>query len=161
VHAAWSLQNQKDAVGRRGRERYLGRTSCVDEYIGGTLSRLLIQFQPPAEMGFDERLLRDPDQATAVCARVGFADMPFDFGYLAHYVSRTSGGSQMRSRFWVGGNNGRARRGGPIGALALWTVRRLLKPDAALGAALLVHCSQEMSHLATFLPALHAASGNE
>ena len=93
----------------RGRQRYVGRTSCVDEYIGSTLNRVAVQFRPPAELGFDERLLADPERATAVCARVGFVDMPFDFGYLAHYVSRTSQGSQMRSRFWLGGGN--ARRG--------------------------------------------------
>jgi len=31
-----------------------------------------------------------------------------------------------------------------------------MKPTAAQGYELLVHCSQEMTHLAGFLPALHA-----
>ncbi|MGD9722553.1 MAG: hypothetical protein AB7O59_14575 [Pirellulales bacterium] len=155
VHAAWCSRHPPKAIALRGRERYVGRTSCVDEYIGSTVGSYAIRFVAPAELGFDERLLANPSQATAICARVGFANMPFDFGYLAHYVSRTSSGSEMRSRFWVGGGYAAARRGGPLGSIMLWGVQHVLKPGAADATALLVHCSQEMSHLATFLPQLH------
>jgi hypothetical protein len=40
-------------------------------------------------------------------------------------------------------------------------VQRVLKPDAQQAAALLVHCSQEMSHLASFLPAIYAELGGQ
>lgn len=153
VHAKWHVAPTANATGRA---RYVGCTSCVDEYIGSQLGSYLIRFVPPEELGFDSRLLSDPRQATAICARIGFAAAPLDFGHLVHYVTRTEGGAEMRSRFWVGGPYARARRGGPIADLAVTAVKRIMKPTAQDGYGLLVHCSQEMSHLATFLPRLYA-----
>lgn len=158
VHAAWRTAG---AASLRGRARYVGRTSCVDEYVGSTLGSYAIRFLPPAELGLNENLLADPQQATCVCARVGFANGPLDFGYLAHYVSRTAEGAEMRSRFWIGGPYAEARRGGALANLAVFAVTRFLKPTAADAAALVVHCSQEMSHLAEFLPELHAELGEQ
>jgi len=159
VHAAWCSKNPPNAPSLRGRERYVGRTSCVDEYLGSTLGSYAIRFIPPAELGFDEQQLADPRQATCVCARVGFAKVPFDLGYLAHHVSRVEGGAVMHSRFWVGGSYAAPRRGGLLGSAVLWGVQRVLKPRQADAEALLVHCAQEMPHLASFLPGVYAACG--
>jgi hypothetical protein len=156
VHAEWA---SAVVPGTTGRARYVGQTSCVDEYVGSTLGRYYIRFLPPRELGLDESRLADPRQGTAICARVGFANMPFDFGYLLHYVSPIEGGAEMHSRFWIGGPYVSARRGGALGNLVAKRVGRILRPGAAEAAALLVHCSQEMSHLATFLPALYAELG--
>lgn len=157
VHAAWK---SPPPSGSQGRARYVGQTSFVDEYVGSELGSYAIRFLPPAEVGLDERRLADPQQATAVCARIGFVQLPFDFGYLIHYLDRTSEGCRMRSRFWVGGEHAQARGGGPVGAAAVQVAKRLMKPSLEVGRALLVHCSQEMSHLATFLPDLHAELAN-
>jgi hypothetical protein len=64
----------------------------------------------------------------------------------------------MRSRFWLGGANVRAR--GilkPLGAMLGRVARRLQPLTATQGAELLVHCSQEMNHLAAILPALYTS----
>lgn len=155
VHAQWG---GADPRGKRGRERYVGRVSFVDEYIGSQLSHVAIEFLPPATLGFDEPALADPEQATAVCARIRFADQPADIGYLVHHVRRSpdGGGSQMRSRFWLGGPYASVRAGGPLSGLLSHVARRVLAPRADQGRELLVHCAQEMSHLATFLPKLYA-----
>ena len=58
LYAEWADGPDGD---RRGRERYVGRTSFVDEYIGSTLARAAIRFVPPAELGFAEAPLADPD----------------------------------------------------------------------------------------------------
>jgi hypothetical protein len=157
IHAAWDSAVADDV---RGRERFVGRVSYVDEYIGSTRDRLAIAFLPPAALGFDESPLSDPETATAVCARAGFADRPVDFAHLVHYVVGTDAGSEMRSRFWLGGSNVAARRGGKLGTAAVKAVQRVRGPDATLAEALVVHCSQEMSHLASFLPALYAELGD-
>jgi hypothetical protein len=44
---------------------------------------------------------------------------------------------------------------GNAGKLAARVVGTFKRPTLSLARDLLVHCSQEMSHLATFLPALH------
>lgn len=155
VHAQWG---GADPPGKSGRERYVGRVSFVDEYIGSQLNHVAIAFLPPAALGFDEQALADPEQATAVCARIRFAEHPIDIGYLVHHVRRSADGrgSQLRSRFWLGGPYAAVRAGGPLSGLLTQVLRRARSPRPAEGHELLVHCSQEMSHLATFLPALYS-----
>jgi hypothetical protein len=46
---------------------------------------------------------------------------------------------------------------GPVGAVLGRAASRLAPLPPAQAADLLVHCAQEMSHLATILPDLHAA----
>jgi hypothetical protein len=64
----------------------------------------------------------------------------------------------MRSRFWMGGQHVSGRN--PIGILAAVVAKRLLRLTESDARALLVHCAEEMPHLAGFLPALHAEFGS-
>jgi hypothetical protein len=142
-------------AGRRGRSRYVGRTSFVDEYIGATLLRGAISFVEPRELGFDQALLTDPTTQTVVCARVGSSDVPVDVGYLVHHVRKTDRGSEMRSRFWMGGRHVSVRSNmGGLGRFASSPARLGYRPDARAATELLAHCAQEMTHLAVFLPEL-------
>jgi hypothetical protein len=156
VHAQWSAPSPGEPF-PHVRARYQGRVSLVDEYIGSQLNHVAIQFLRPAELGFDERALADTREATLVCARIGLLDRPADAGYLVHHVRRVAGGSEMRSRFWLGGRYARVRGGLLMGELASRLARRILKPTLDNGRDLLVHCSQEMSHLASFLPQIYGA----
>jgi len=152
VHAAWL---SPPPPGTRGRARYVGHTSIVDEYIGSGLIRAAIRFVDPKPLGFVDPSLDDPEQATIVCARTGLGDFPIDVGYLAHHVRRTGSGSQMRSRFWIGGPYA-AGRGGPLAAILARAARQVVAPTEADARALLVHCAEEMQHLVSFLPTLYA-----
>ncbi|HWA90296.1 MAG TPA: hypothetical protein VG889_09695 [Rhizomicrobium sp.] len=138
VHAAWA-----DGQGSLG--RYVGRVSDVVEYVGADKLRLSIRFVPPSALGFDEALLARRGEV-AICARGSLTGARLETGWLVHHVRPIDAGAEMRSRFWIGGGNIRPRW---IGALA-----SRLAPLAA--SDLLVHCAQEMNHLAGFLPALHA-----
>lgn len=162
VHAQWGdtkCLNGADAAslaGKWGRERYVGRTSYVDEYVGSAMSHVAISFVPPAELGFAEQALTDSEQATLVCARISFAEHPLDAGYLIHHIRKVAGGSEMRSRFWLGGPYASVRVSRVMDPVISRVARRLAAPKLELGHDLLVHCSQEMSHLASFLPKLYA-----
>ncbi len=153
VHAAWK---EADPPGLRGRERYVGRTSFVEEYLGSTAGQYSIRFLRPAELGLSGPEVDDPAQGTIVCARVGFTAVPLEAGYLLHHVRRTPIGSEMRCRFWLGGSNAGGRNDQLIGAAVARVGRLVKKPTLQDGANLLVHCTQEMTHLASFLPALFA-----
>ena len=155
VHVGW---RETPPVGANGRALYIGQTSIVDEYIGSDLVRGAIRFVPPAALGFTDKSLDDDRQATIVCARIGLGDAPVDVGYLAHHVRAVPGGSEMRSRFWMGGQHVSGRN--PIGILAAVVAKRLLRLTESDARALLVHCAEEMPHLAGFLPALHAEFGS-
>jgi hypothetical protein len=85
---------------------------------------------------------------TAICALTAPVGLPVTAGALIHQVRRTERGSEMRSRFWLGGEN----MGGFLAPLA----RHALTASEADGRALFVHCAEEMAHLARFLPALYA-----
>jgi hypothetical protein len=151
VHVGW---RDPPRVKASGRALYVGQTSIVDEYIGSDLIRGSIRFIRPAELGFVDRRLDNDREATIVCARIGLGDAPIEVGYLAHHVRRVPGGSEMRSRFWMGGSHVAGRN--LAGNLAAAVAKRVLTLTEADARALLVHCAQEMPHLASFLPALHA-----
>jgi len=156
VHAAW---RETPPSGTSGRALYVGQTSLVDEYIASDLIRGAIRFVPPASFGFTDPRLDDDRQATIVCARIGLGDAPIEVGYLAHHVRAVPGGSEMRSRFWMGGKHVGGRN--LIGSLAAGLAKRVLRLTEGDARALLVHCAQEMPHLAGFLPELYAACQSE
>ncbi|MFY9917296.1 MAG: hypothetical protein WAL26_02720, partial [Mycobacterium sp.] len=59
--------------------------------------------------------------------------------------------AEMRSRFWMGGRHVAVRRGNRLANAAVRPVAARHLPDPR---DLLVHCAQEMNHLAGFLPVL-------
>ena len=153
VRAAW-------ADGGGDLARYVGRISNVVEYVGSERLRLSIRFVPPSALGFDEQRLAARGEV-AICARGSLAGTPMETGWLVHHVRPIDGGAEMRSRFWIGGRNIHPRgmtgaAGDLIGRAAAFASR--LAPLAA--GDLLVHCAQEMNHLAAILPALHAEFGD-
>lgn len=154
VSASWADGPDR---GRRDRSRYVGRTSLVDEYIGSTRTKIAIGFVPPSEVGLGET---EPGGGrTFVCARLGSSQVPLDTGWLVHDVRPAADGCEMRSRFWLGGHHVRLRAGGPVlvdRVVARAAAALLRRQGIEMARALLVHCSQEMSHLASFLPDLHA-----
>jgi hypothetical protein len=127
---------------------YVGRTSLVGEYLGSAFSRPAIQFVEPLVVG----LGGVGDDDVAICARLGSSDIPVDIGWLVHHVRATPGGAEMRSRFWMGGRHVSLRKGNRLADAAIRPVaaRQLPRPRD-----LMVHCAQEMNHLAGFLPALY------
>jgi len=143
VSAQWS-----DGGGRAG---YVGRTSLVQEYLGSTFARAAIQFVEPSALGLAEI----GDDEVAICARLGSSDVPVDIGWLIHHVRPTPDGAEMRSRFWMGGGHVAVRAN-----LANRLTDAVVRPVAARQLPdprdLLVHCAQEMNHLAGFLSALSA-----
>lgn len=152
VHVGWA-----DGEGDLG--RYVGRISNVVEFVGPARMNLTIRFVRPSEAGLDEKRLVASGEV-AICARGGIAGTPMETGWLIHHVRPVEGGSEMRSRFWVGGENVRPRSmpgavGGVIGSIA----SRLVPLKAIQASELLVHCAQEMAHLAAFLPEFYATFG--
>lgn len=146
------------------RQRYVGNVSYVDEYLGPDKSQLSVRFLDPTAVGFDEP---GPDEAVIV-ARGGLSTAPISTAWLVHQVRPTEDGCEMRSRFFVNDvqvlplpPHSVASRGGralttPVGRLAERAIR-LKGPFTAdqFGPVMVMHCAQEMNHLAGFLPRLH------
>ncbi|ORB82532.1 hypothetical protein B1987_00045 [Mycobacterium kansasii] len=155
LSAAWK---DGDDAGRRGNQRYIGRWSMISEYIGSAMLNAAIQFVAPAGLG----LPADSDDAVAICARLGSGDAPVDVGWFVHHIRSTPSGSEMRSRFWMGGPYIEVRKAPGVASKAVRPIAaRVLGNPAATARNLLVHCAQEMNHLAGFLPQLYERFGAE
>lgn len=152
VHVGWA-----DGAGDLG--HYIGRTSRVIEYVGAERLALTIRFVAPSTLGLDEAQLKANGEV-AICARGGLAGTPMETGWLVHHIRPVAGGAEMRSRFWLAGANVRPRgMPGALGALVGRTLSRMQPVKAAQAADLLVHCAQEMNHLAAVLPDLFKTFG--
>jgi hypothetical protein len=98
----------------------------------------------------------------AICALLGASDIPVDVGWFIHHVRSTQGGAEMRSRFWMGGRHIAVRNVPGLASLAVRPLASRVLGNAETNARnLLVHCAQEMNHLAGFLPELYEAFGDE
>lgn len=135
------------------RARYIGNASHVDEYVGRALMRLTISFHEPASFGLDGL---DEIGATAICATTADRMLSSEGGRLVHLILPTAHGSVMRSAFWLGDIRSLVPVIGPaITRLSNRpVVRRAAIKDQFL-VDLFQHCSEEMNHLAKFLPRLY------
>ena len=154
VDVAW-------ADGREDLRHYVGRTSRVVEFVGSTRLALSIRFVAPSSLGFDESRLAAMGEV-AICARGALTGTPMETGWLVHQLRPLAGGCEMRSRFWIAGDNVRPRgMPGGAGAVIGGIARRMSPVNATQAAELLVHCAQEMQHLAQILPSLHSTFGHQ
>lgn len=136
---------------------YIGRNSIIQEYIGENLLEAAIQFKSPLEFGFSANSLNHRDKAVYICAKLGHPSLPVDYGYLIHQVRKTAQGSEMRSRFWVGGKYVSLRKKGKLAEAATTVLKTIKSLPKGFAPDLLQHCSEEMNHLAAFLPQLYQA----
>ena len=154
----WHPKSHVSAVWEDGGEdvAYIGRNSIIEEYIGEEFTDGLIQFKSPTEFGFSFDAVKDPSKAVYICARAGHSKFPIDFGYLVHQIRAVEGGSEMRSRFWMGGKYVHVRREGILPDLASSFLQKQKLLPADFGRSIVIHCSEEMTHLAAFLPKLYS-----
>lgn len=103
----------------------------------------------------DDGTLQDIPGAVAICARTGLLHRPIDIGKMVHLALPRAWGCELHSRFWLGYVNSRSGSGivDRLGNLT-WARHALARAD--LGRSLLVHCHEEMTTLAGFLPELYA-----
>ncbi|MGI9598521.1 MAG: DAPG hydrolase family protein [Acidimicrobiales bacterium] len=158
-HVAASLAEDRRHV-ESIRARWVGNTSYVDEYIGGEMQKLAIRFVEPASVGLDPA--RVDRVGVAICARTVLRRERLAAGWLIHLVEDTADGCRMHSRFLLGDATSEIPLIGPLLTRIAGSARVRAKrlPDR-VGLALLLHCSQEMNHLASILPELHARFGDE
>lgn len=140
---------------------YIGRNSIIKEYIGENLLDAAIQFKSPLAFGFSKESINQKEKAVYICARLGHPSLPVNYGYLIHQVRRTENGAEMRSRFWVGGKYVSLRKKGKIAETVTSILKTFKSLPANFGHDLLKHCTEEMSHLAAFLPELYHEFSNE
>ncbi|MEM6842923.1 MAG: FAD-binding protein [Bacteroidota bacterium] len=134
---------------------YIGRNSIIKEYIGKEILDASIQFKSPLEFGFSFDAINQTEQAVYICAKIGHPKFPVDYGYLVHQVRNTPNGTEMRSRFWIGGNYVSAREENLVNKAAVAVLKKFKSLPKNFGHDLMLHCAEEMNHLASILPELY------
>ena len=92
-----------------------------------------------------------------MCGIVRLQQANVTIGRLIHQIREVEGGSELRSRFWLGKPEfPRIPKDGLLGRALSSDLLfdRIVTQD--LGRDMVVHCGMEMNHLASFLPALYA-----
>lgn len=158
----WHPLAHRSAKWKDGRSdlAYIGRTSMIEEYIGKNMEKASIRFVDPSELGFKSTQILDKSKVVVICARVGYTHYPLDFGWLAHQIRATESGSEMRSRFWMGGEHIQIRAKGILPRLLSKVLQKIRPISNQQAGEILQHCSEEMNHLAAFLPQLYAEMAN-
>jgi DAPG hydrolase PhiG domain len=149
----WHPKAHRSAAWQDGdqtRQAYIGRTSIIEEYIGPTMEKASIRFIDPAELG----LVSTADNLF-ICARAGLTELPVDVGWLVHQVRATEGGSEMRSRFWMGGEHIHLTINGLVPDFLSGLIPRFRRMSTQEVKNIFVHCAEEMNHAAAFLPELY------
>lgn len=138
--------------GPHGNSTYIGGHHLVQEKLhNGPVQKLRISFKSPSEY-FGPNWKADFERAgvaTAICARVGLwsgiGKAGIDSGHVIHLVMKEKDGVRMRSRFWLG----------DISILPPIAALRAAAIDESIPKGLQIHCSEEMTYLAGFLPELY------
>ncbi|MBW4549855.1 MAG: hypothetical protein KME35_01825 [Aphanocapsa sp. GSE-SYN-MK-11-07L] len=130
---------------------HLGAKHLVHEYVGGKLYKLRIHFIPPDQF-FEDEVETDPE-SLLLCAKLTFLNLPIETTRFVHAVRNVEGGCEMRSNFWLGYIDSPLWLVNQIGNLS---ITRKIGATHALGRAIEVHCHEEMTNLAGFLPRLYA-----
>ena len=135
---------------------YWGKSRFPVEDVGIGVAQLRLDFVSPGDFGFAQL----PDNATMLAVRVGLANGLLKTTDMIHYVRPVQGGLEMLSRFWIG-REFEAMPGG-FGLLAPLAntrfIKRRLVPEN-LPKELALHCANEYSQLASFLPELYRDYG--
>lgn len=141
---------------QRKQNLYIGRVSIIKEYIGDNLLEAAIQFISPHTLGFSNKAINESEKNLYICAKIGHPNLPIDYGYLVHQVRQTEKGSEMRSRFWLGGKYVSNRKKSKIATITTNLLQKIKTLPQNFPQDLLKHCSEEMTHLAAILPNLYA-----
>ena len=152
AHYAMSQAPTPNAPDYEKPKAYWGKSRFPVEDVGVGVARLRLDFVAPSEFGFDEL----PEGSTMLAVRVGLPNGLLKTTDMIHYVRPVEGGVEMRSRFWIA-REFEAMAGGLGVAAALADnafVKRVVVPEN-LPQELALHCANEYSQLASFLPEVY------
>ena len=136
-----------DWKGPRKTGAYIGGTHLIHERLGtSTIHKLRLNFREPSTI-LDTSRFNAAGVSAAIYGRGGPLYLPLWSAHVLHLVHDTADGCVMRSRFWLGDV-------APAVPLLAGAIRRDMTQDASL-AGLHKHCREEMTILASFLPALY------
>ena len=156
VSADYTNKEALSFPGLSHKERYIGNTSLITEYLNEEKSDVEIEFIDHSEMGIDEALLRDSNIKASFSGYVYFAKPRVKIGTMLHLVKEVEGGCELISRYYLGDQMGLKIRGKEIDFPSFLKKGLLSKIGGLQSAyAQVMHDQIEYTNLASFLPDLY------
>jgi hypothetical protein len=131
-------------------ERILNNPHYPVEDVGVGVMPMSIRFVTPETFGFDTTKFKEAGIEKVLCGIVGIRifGLTIEHTYMCHVFRKKGDGLEIRSRFWLG-----KKLPSPL-------LRRLfINEQTAL--EMMLHCSEEYTHLGSFLPSIYAQFGSE
>ncbi len=157
-YTVWNPYDHRSAVclnyghahqpGLSWRERYWGTTHLVEENVGPGFEKLFINFRQPKELGYDEDKIGTAACSTLVCGNAGSISSGEGTVVLTHFLRPVEGGSELRTRFWMGWQI--------IGGRPVKTIPDGMAMPTQVPYDTLEHNIREFNHLAHILPRIYA-----
>jgi hypothetical protein len=139
------------------RERLHLSKHFVTEDIGTGKEKIVINFMPPKKFGFNKNKLKNENEETIICAKVGDLKKRVWHTKMCHAVRKVEEGVEMRSRFWMANKVERMDKFGKEilnSILNKSFIKKKLLPNK-LGKYMFHHCSQEYNNLKDILPEIY------
>ena len=162
VSANYTNREALTTPGLPHKERYIGNTSLITEYLNEVKSNVAIDFVNPSEMGLDEARLEEANIKTSFSGYVYFAKPRIKIGTMLHLVKEVEGGCELISRYYLGDHMGIKVSEHEID-FPHFLKKGLLNKSGGLQAAYaqVMHDQIEYTNLASFLPDLYNEFGKE
>ena len=162
VSADYTNREVLTSPGLSHRERYMGNTSLITEYLNEVKSDVAIDFINPLEMGLDDARLEEANIKTSFSGYVYFAKPRVKIGTMLHLVKVIEGGCELISRYYLGDQMGVKVAGKEI-EFPHFIKNAMLTKSGSLQAAYaqVMHDQIEYTNLASILPDLFNEFGKQ
>lgn len=135
------------------KEKYWGATHLIREDIGMGPVDLFATFRHPQEMGFLNDRIGSEACETIVTSNGGsLQDAAPDGLVMCHFLRKIPGGTELRTRFWMGWHI--------INGKDVWLLPACARLPLEAPRMLYMHAAKEFSNLARLLPRIYAEERN-
>ena len=145
------------------REKYIGNTHIITEYLNDAKNDIEIKFVPPEAFGFEKEVLENAGITASACGYVYSQKPKAKICEMIHLFKETKEGGELISRYYVGENMA-ALVGSKEIKLPEFLKKKLLNSNASgiqMAYEQVMHDQIEFTHLASMLPELFKEFGKK
>jgi len=151
------------APGLSHKERYMGNTHIITEYLNDAKNDIRITFVTPEEFGIETKTLEEAGIKASACGYVYAQSPSARVCKMIHLFKETPEGGELISRYYIGDNMALLLGSAEVRIPTLIKKNLLKGKSSGLQVAYeqVIHDQIEFTHLASFLPDLYRAFGTK
>jgi len=163
-HVSIEAKNKEvlEAPNLSHKERYIGNTHIITEYLNDSKNDIEIEFVSPEELGFETKVLKEANITASACGYV-YAQKPYaKVCKMVHLFKETDEGGELISRYYLGEGMAALIGSNEI-KFPKFLKKKLLTSNGSgiqMAYEQVMHDQIEFTHLASLLPDLYNEFGN-